>query len=270
MDRIRPLETLRTAPIQPAKKLATLRHGWRMHTLSPHTNNPNDLVDVRAIGIAGANHYYQEQGAPYHKRIPGSIPNLLVRKEVAALLSIANKYLRAHDMELFVFDGWRPQAVQYYRRNVWFPAHLLRMHPRWHLVQIENEIERFWAHAVETEEEIDVSCPPPHATGAAVDLTLRTNDGHFLPMGTGFDDFTRASSIDAFEYPNMHHAEHIERDNRRILVGVMHDLGFLGHPNEWWHYSYGDQAWAIAESRAKGIKVSAHFGAINPLPYLAE
>ena len=31
---------------------------------------------------------------------------------------------------------------------------------------------------------------------------------------------------------------------RRILAEIMNKVGFVQHPNEWWHFSYGDQLWA--------------------------
>ena len=34
------------------------------------------------------------------------------------------------------------------------------------------------------------------------------------------------------------------RANRRLLHWLMVAEGFAGHPDEWWHFSYGDQLWA--------------------------
>jgi D-alanyl-D-alanine dipeptidase len=31
---------------------------------------------------------------------------------------------------------------------------------------------------------------------------------------------------------------------RSLLAAVMQQAGFAQHPNEWWHFSYGDQLWA--------------------------
>jgi len=31
---------------------------------------------------------------------------------------------------------------------------------------------------------------------------------------------------------------------RNLLKDVMLSSGFSQHPNEWWHFSYGDQLWA--------------------------
>ena len=45
----------------------------------------------------------------------------------------------------------------------------------------------------------DENSPAPHATGAAVDLTLKWKDGETLWMGSLFDDVTRLANRDRFE-----------------------------------------------------------------------
>lgn len=79
---------------------------------------------------------------------------------------------------------------------------------------------------------------PPHAAGAAVDLTLRF-DGEVLLLGSDFDDFSdRAHTVGA-EFGELG-CRHL----RRLLYWAMTDQGFVNFPFEWWHYSYGDQEWA--------------------------
>ena len=46
---------------------------------------------------------------------------------------------------------------------------------------------------------------------------------------------------------------------RSLLLSVMNQAGFVQHPNEWWHFSYGDQLWAWVSHMSK-----AHYGAFNP------
>ena len=38
--------------------------------------------------------------------------------------------------------------------------------------------------------------------------------------------------------------------NRQILWQVMTKAGFRRHPQEWWHFSYGDQLWAWLENQS--------------------
>ncbi|MES1200940.1 MAG: M15 family metallopeptidase, partial [Pseudomonadota bacterium] len=85
------------------------------------------------------------------------------------------------------------------------------------------------------------------ATGGAVDLTIVWQDGEPLYMGSLFDDATALAGTDRFERdmdePSFSHDE--ARANRRLLYWLMIEAGFSNHPDEWWHYSYGDQMWAI-------------------------
>jgi D-alanyl-D-alanine dipeptidase len=33
----------------------------------------------------------------------------------------------------------------------------------------------------------------------------------------------------------------------------MAEAGFANHPDEWWHYSYGDQTWAALTGRRAAL-----------------
>ena len=88
----------------------------------------------------------------------------------------------------------------------------------------------------------DADVVPPHLTGAAVDLTL-TWEGTPLSLGTPFDDFTPRAHLRALEDAA---PDEPSRSLRRLLHAVMVDAGFAPFDLEWWHYSWGDQAWACA------------------------
>ena len=45
------------------------------------------------------------------------------------------------------------------------------------------------------------------------------------------------------------------RANRRLLHWLMVEEGFAGHPDEWWHFSWGDQMWAALTGAP-----AAHYG----------
>jgi len=34
------------------------------------------------------------------------------------------------------------------------------------------------------------------------------------------------------------------RKNRDLLVDLLHNVGMVNYPDEWWHFSYGDRLWA--------------------------
>jgi len=68
-----------------------------------------------------------------------------------------------------------------------------------------------------------------HTRGVAVDLTLISQDGTELDMGTPFDDFTEDSHHGATLSPQVN-------ANRYLLLGIMMSAGWDFYQNEWWHY----------------------------------
>lgn len=222
------------------------------------------LVEVRSLGVAGENRYHAAWNPPYHHSIPGSIPDLLVRESVAHKLAAINARLAGSGIELFLFDGYRPVAVQNYFYFDWVPKYLRGRHPHRDEEWIVEQTGRYWARGARSRAEI-AARTPPHATGGAVDLGLRHADtGQLLEMGTMFDDISERSRTDHFE----RHApggpsgftEEEALGNRRLLFHLMHDEGFANHPAEWWHYTHGDQSWA----RRRGAP-AAFYGYAGPL-----
>ena len=99
----------------------------------------------------------------------------------------------------------------------------------------------------------DETVAPPHQTGGAVDLTLAWK-GTPLSLGTAFDDFTPRAHLRALE-----NEPGLARDLRRLLHHALGAEGFVPFDQEWWHYSWGDQAWAAATGAGHAI-----YGAVNP------
>ena len=122
--------------------------------------------------------------------------------------------------------------------------------------RVVADVGRFWATPSR-----DPATPPPHSTGAAVDLTLSSSDGTPLAMGGEID------AIGAVSEPQ-HYAGWEDSEARRwhqrrqLLAEVMGSAGFAQHPNEWWHYSFGDQLWAWR----KGAAVAVYAGAGHSAP----
>jgi len=118
-------------------------------------------------------------------------------------------------------------------------------------------VERYWAAP-----SLDESSPAPHATGAALDLTIRWIGSDQLWMGSIFDDVTELAHRDHFEKSTaLAYSDAEARANRRLLHWVMADAGFAGHPDEWWHFSWGDQLWsALTDSQ------DAHYGLAEVSP----
>ncbi|MEB3325434.1 MAG: M15 family metallopeptidase [Cyanobacteriota bacterium] len=192
-----------------------------------------------------APHPYATLGAPYGI---GACPFRL-RKGVIERLVVAQGRLQEREpiWRLAIFDAWRPVAVQRF-----MVAHATAAAcrergldpdgsgPAWD--EVQRDVAQFWAPPSE-----DPATPPPHSTGAAVDLTLSSADGAPLDMGGEID------AIGPISHPH-HHAEGAAADptgeaacwhrRRLLLAEVMGGAGFAQHPGEWWHFSYGDQLWA--------------------------
>jgi zinc D-Ala-D-Ala dipeptidase len=237
------LEPFRSRPIGDLAAARARREGYRRHPIArsnAHFGEP--LVEARALGIAGENFYWSQRNPPYWRRIKGAVPDLLVRRTVGEKLRAVNAHLAETGLELFLFDAWRPKAVQAYFHDIWMPAELRRRDPSLSGEALTREVERYWAAP-----SADADSPAPHATGGAVDLTLRWIGGEPLWMGSIFDDATPLAHRDRFEAlddSQLSFSDEEARANRRLLHWAMAEEGFAGHPDEWWHFSFGDQLWA--------------------------
>ena len=198
-------------------------------------------------------HPYMALGAPYG----ASGTPFKLRLGVVQRLLDAQQQLVEHDpsLRLSIFDAWRPIAVQAFMVD-----HSIAELCRERGVearsgdafdQVVADVGRFWAAPSR-----DPMAPPPHSTGAAVDLTLSRSDGTPLAMGGEID------AIGAVSEPQ-HYAGREDSDaqrwhqRRQLLADVMEASGFAQHPNEWWHYSFGDQLWAWRRSAAVAIYAEA-------------
>ena len=204
-------------------------------------------------------HPYVGVGAPYGAACPfrlrtGVITRLL---EAQRLLQIDCPQWR-----LAVFDAWRPLAVQRYMVAHTLQTECLRLgidprQPSPALTALEAEVGRFWAPPSD-----DPATPPPHSTGAAVDLTLAAADGQPIPMGSAIDALGAVSEPDHFWQvaqaavePQQRESARLWHGHRQLLRQAMQGAGFAQHPNEWWHFSHGDQLWAWRTGHA-----TAHYG----------
>jgi D-alanyl-D-alanine dipeptidase len=146
----------------------------------------------RAFGLAGENYYARSDGrnTPYDAVVTGAVRKLWSRQSIVAMLLEVNERLAAYDAEVYLLDAYRPVACQqalwdfYWRR---FARRALTM-------------QRSPSMFATTYPTHDLSIRPAHATGAALDLTLRARKtGELLDMGTHFDDMSTASHSEYFE-----------------------------------------------------------------------
>ena len=201
-------------------------------------------------------HPYMSLGAPY---LNGTDPWVL-RKSVLKRLIEAQQYLtdRNPHLQLALFDAWRPISVQKFMIN--YTIHEtcktrgidINDHSvRGTITEIIEEVSRFWAKPTS-----NPSTPPPHSTGAAIDLTLADMNGNPLDLGGEIDFIGAKSRPDFYEKDSfrMPYSKHYVFHNRRsLLCSVMEQAGFVQHPNEWWHFSYGDQLWSWFSKQGNAI-----------------
>ncbi|HEU0095165.1 MAG TPA: M15 family metallopeptidase [Rhizomicrobium sp.] len=238
------LEELRNRPIGDQMPARAARKGFRTRIAITRDNAlyGEPVVEARDSGLAGANFYASDRNPPYWHQVDGATDKLWLRTSVAEKLLAVNARVGEAGLELFLFDAWRPRAVQAYFHDVWMPAELQRRDPSLAGDALTEDVERYWAAPSDSAES-----PAPHATAAAVDLTLRWKDGEQLWMGSLFDDVTALANRDRFENldaDNFSFSDQEAQANRRLLHWLMVEAGFAGHPDEWWHFSWGDQMWA--------------------------
>jgi D-alanyl-D-alanine dipeptidase len=211
------------------------------------------VVEARQVGLAGENFYASDRNPPYWHRVDGATDKLWLRRSVADKLLAVNARAAEAGLELFLFDAWRPRSVQAYFHDIWMPRELQRRDPALTGEALVTEVERYWSAP-----SASADSPAPHATGGAVDLTLRWKGGEMLWMGSLFDDVTALANRDKFEIlapDNFSFSDQEAQASRRLLHWLMVAEGFAGHPDEWWHFSWGDQMWAALEDKAV-----AHYG----------
>ena len=217
----------------------------------PIKDNKDKLIAIPSFFKFISPHPYYELGAPYNKN--DGIWKL--REEVVRRLIKANEYLklRNNSFYLLIYDSWRPIEVQEFMFNRAFGLECKRLdidasvkdikrYP-----QIQKKVEKFWAYP-----SFDERFPPPHSTGGALDITFADKNGNIMDMGSEIDQMDEKSKPDF--YKNTDNEEAIIWNYRRnLLKEIMVEFEFVQHPNEWWHFSYGDQLWAWKSKKANAI-----------------
>lgn len=253
------LRALREQNIPNLNSARDRRQNYRNYPLNKSSSFfHEEMVDITTKDINGRNYYNRTDNPPYYQSIPGSLTGLYLRSSVAERLSKVDKKLQNFGLRVFVHDALRPIEVQKYFHDIWMPARVKERNPLFDSQQILEETEKYWAAPT-----VRANSPSPHATGAALDLTLcHAESGDPLYMGSIFDDVSVLAHTDFFEINGeaKRYSDEEARANRRVLYWIMVDVGFANNPNEWWHFSWGDQMWAklIGEE-------AAHYG-LAPSP----
>lgn len=179
------------------------------------------------------------------------LPNLLllrdfsvpwVRSSVAVMLSNACTLLPS-GYRLGLREAWRSPERQKFVYEFYFEK-LRKEHPHWSYATLRRQTNRFYAP-------YDQPAPPGHSTGGAVDVWLLKGNEPCDLHGPG-ERFETAPTFKAgLPKPIV--------KLRRILYDAMIGAGFTNCRDEWWHYSYGDAAWAVRLDRKECI-----YGSIYP------
>ena len=217
----------------------------------PIFDNKEKLVQIPKSFNFVDPHPYYSLGAPYdNKESIWKSRESVVKK----LLDVDDNFKsQFKDMSLIIYDSWRPLKVQEYMFKLAFDNECkkegldlsithMNIYP-----EIVKKIEKFWAYPSDEE-----NCPPPHSTGAALDISLVDKNGKAIEMGSNIDQMDDTSKPEYFENINDKSA-FIWHQRRNNLKEVMLKSGFAQHPNEWWHFSYGDQLWAWKKKKPNAI-----------------
>jgi len=216
----------------------------------PIKDNGDILIAIPSYFYFLDPHPYSHLGAPYKDKT--TIWKL--REEVVNRLLKVNDYLISKSsFNLLIYDSWRPLEVQEF---MFKRAFLLECEKSDIDISYENiksypsilkNVEKFWAYPSS-----DTTCPPPHSTGGALDVCLSDKEGNLVEMGSMVDQMDETSN--PYYYANIKNEEAIIWNSRRnLLRKIMTKFGFVQHPNEWWHFSYGDQLWAWKNKKANAL-----------------
>ncbi|MFA5925467.1 MAG: M15 family metallopeptidase [Parcubacteria group bacterium] len=209
----------------------------------PISESQDPLVDLKNYDFILEPMYFK-QGLSEDSR-------MFLRKTVADKLLKIQQGFKGYKFKLW--DGYRSRKVQnaIYEK---FWNELKGKNPDWDEEKLKAEVGVFVTDAN------DANRIPPHATGGSVDLTLVDKDGNELDMGTEFDYFGPEASSYYFENADTN----IEaRNNQKMLREAMIAEGFSVDKDEWWHFDFGNQKWALELNRSEAIFGEAKEPTIN-------
>jgi D-alanyl-D-alanine dipeptidase len=186
-------------------------------------------------------HPYEKLGANYHRRSPYYLRQSVVDALIKAQSSLNKLY---PDWRIQIFDAYRPLEVQKFMVDYTFTCLICDRNLSKENLSSQQE-QSIWAEVYQfwSVPSDDPKTPPPHSTGAAIDVTLVDDRGKTLDLGGEIDEISERS------YPNYYaninsESGSIYHQRRDLLREIFVKAGFCRHPQEWWHFSLGDQMWA--------------------------
>lgn len=216
-------------------------------------------IPLELFGVESP-HPYAKVGAPYGERSPYYLRETVLNSLIAAQNQLQQKH--SH-WRIQIFDAYRPVEVQQFMVDYTFSetAQAQGLNPNSlteeQREEILDQVYQIWAVP-----SFELATPPPHSTGAAVDVTLVDERGNAVDMGSPIDEMSLRS------HPNYYAntSDPIEQQyhtNRQLLKDIMLAANFMRHPQEWWHFSQGDQLWAHLMNQAHPANpIKARYGRI--------
>ncbi|MEM9136445.1 MAG: M15 family metallopeptidase [Cyanobacteria bacterium P01_F01_bin.42] len=234
----------------------------------PICDNQEALVPIPLQDFAAApSHDYQSLGAPY-----GDLSPYAVRSGVLDALYQAQAHLQAQypSWRVYIFDAYRPVSVQQFMANHAYQSLVTEKNLDKDALDAQTqsalwqEVYTIWAPPSN-----NPLTPPPHSTGAAVDVTLfNLKTESCVNMGSPIDELSERSQPEHFaqmlaqgnlEGTDLEAVKEAVK-NRNHLAEAMLSAGFQRHRGEWWHFCLGDQMWAWLLEEQTTERQVAHYG----------
>jgi zinc D-Ala-D-Ala dipeptidase len=247
-----------------------IKDNYRVYPINANNSLYNEeIVSITKFGLKG-NSYYSQPNKMTGEPLPGINPEALVRYSVAEKLESANRVIRTSKdvakvlggkVELVVRDALRSAQLQQHLFDVVWPDVLRAANPDWDDKKVQLELPKFIAKP-----KLDLSSPTPHMTGGAIDVNLLFKDGSAVDFGhVGGTAVSETDYHEGYQAIDKYPVSRSAMLARRVLYWTMLDEDFTNNPTEWWHYSYGDQMWAMFNDKPAAI-----YGAVEQAPDLLE